>query len=377
MPSADFRSEEVLRPFVSTVGPRDTHAVVPPRGEPTLLIPRYPAEAAAASLRSYNSSGTRLARVVKAGATLAAHFGGARALPKRIGLGGEDTFLAYLSDHFGDEAVACAIHLGPRRANRKPVLHIMTPKGASIAYVKLGINRYTAERIWHETSVLQRLGSMTIPNLVTPSLMHSGEWEGNPFLIMESITGTRRVAPRRSSRVAAVSALEQAFPRKSLRLARTPVWISSRQDLHEIPPSEESMRLERVMKEITDRYGDCVIDTGASHGDWSRWNMAASGTRVAVWDWERFALDRPVGWDELHFRLGAHPHGSARALEDESYLLTSLTQNAQTAPVHALLATYLVCRGVSRLKGKHETNVASSALQKWLLPGVERIMSRG
>jgi hypothetical protein len=44
--------------------------------------------------------------------------------------------------------------------------------------------------------------------------------------------------------------------------------------------------------------------TGPSHGDWAPQNLAsAAGGRVLAWDWERFDVRRPLGYDALHFRF--------------------------------------------------------------------------
>ena len=31
--------------------------------------------------------------------------------------------------------------------------------------------------------------------------------------------------------------------------------------------------------------------------------MAVSGDRLCVWDWEKFTLDVPVGWDAVHYSV--------------------------------------------------------------------------
>jgi hypothetical protein len=42
---------------------------------------------------------------------------------------------------------------------------------------------------------------------------------------------------------------------------------------------------------------------GAWHGDFGPWNMGVDGRRVEVWDWERFAVGVPVGFDAAHYQV--------------------------------------------------------------------------
>ena len=48
---------------------------------------------------------------------------------------------------------------------------------------------------------------------------------------------------------------------------------------------------------------DTCLTFGAWHGDWSPWNMASTGRGLLVWDWERFAVRVPLGFDALHHWL--------------------------------------------------------------------------
>ena len=55
------------------------------------------------------------------------------------------------------------------------------------------------------------------------------------------------------------------------------------------------------------------VAVGASHGDWSPQNLSVVQGGVAAWDWERFAEDRPLGFDAAHLvlmqQLGRTPSG--------------------------------------------------------------------
>ncbi len=64
-------------------------------------------------------------------------------------VGRRTSLVSHLSDELGQELTA-GIHLGPPRANRKPVLQLMDPSGATVAFAKVGVNRLTRERVRHE-----------------------------------------------------------------------------------------------------------------------------------------------------------------------------------------------------------------------------------
>ncbi|WP_204042104.1 hypothetical protein [Acrocarpospora phusangensis] len=50
---------------------------------------------------------------------------------------------------------------------------------------------------------------------------------------------------------------------------------------------------------------------GAWHGDFSPWNVCAGGDgELLVWDWERFEVGVPIGFDALHHFF----HGALRRM---------------------------------------------------------------
>jgi hypothetical protein len=73
---------------------------------------------------------------------------------------------------------------------------------------------------------------------------------------------------------------------------------------------EATPELTQLLELIERRYGDQPVAHAASHGDWTEWNSGrlADG-RTGVWDWERYALDIPVGLDLGHWLVqGSLPH---------------------------------------------------------------------
>lgn len=352
----------------SSIAP--THFSFPPNSQPRLLAPRYPARAAAASVRRYTTPEVTRVRIGLAAAAIAARSGIARIAPATVAVGGPGTFIAHAQEVLGDASLVVAVHLGPPRANRKPVMHFMSRTGESVAYAKLGINEFTNARIRNEADALCSLGAAHTPSLVSPEPIAAGGWEGLEYLIMGPLASHSNRVPGSVDRQKANGALVAAFPMWSEELANSGWWSRIINDLELCYPSPEKERLQKASHEIAKRYGSEQMKVGAAHGDWSRWNMSVRDSELVVWDWERFATDVPVGWDELHFLLGIHPGGPAAAVA-EAYGSSTGSPGKER-----LLCTYLLQRGVSRLEGWGETGVSSAALRTWLLPALEQLLAR-
>ncbi|WP_458040312.1 MULTISPECIES: hypothetical protein [Bacteria] len=275
-----------------------------------------------------------------------------------------------------DDIVA-AVHLGPPRANRKPVLRMMDVRGQPIAFAKLGINDLTCARIRHESAALSALESIQPSPLVTPSLIDVGVWNGLDYLIMRPVGNDSTRTPARTQRLQGTRELRSAFPTTTTVLGHASWWTRVHAALEESDDSAEARRLSHAAHRLRDRYGALEMELGAGHGDWSRWNMSADDAALVVWDWERFATDVPAGWDELHFVIGSHPQGVAAALADPDLLLREALPEVPRDYAWVLLGTYLVQRGAAYLSDRQfEAGARTGALGAWLLPALEQVVDR-
>lgn len=352
-----------------------THIPYPLSGLPRMLVPRFPAPVVAASVRGYSASQKRLSRGAKAGAEVFARVGGTRLIPRGVALGGPGTFLEFASEYFEEKKLAFAVHLGPLRANRKPVLHVMTPRGNSIAFIKLGINAFTSRRVRHEAEALRRLNRLGAEGVITPTLIDAGNWEGHEYLITAPLKIDPTQAPTEGQRLAAKAALVSGFRVMEQRLANSSWWHTVTTELEALSDTKEKKRLERAASRLQREFGGHTCRIGAAHGDWSRWNMSPSQSGLLVWDWEKFSLEMPLPWDEIHFRLGIHPDGPLAALSQPESLFSRASWEERTAEdADVLLAAYLISRGVARLQGQETTGARSVSLATWILPGLEEIL---
>ncbi|MDO5502416.1 MAG: phosphotransferase [Actinomycetia bacterium] len=306
-------------------------------------------------------------------AAVAARLGMLRLAPGQVTLRADGGFIGLLEQTLGTE-VAVSVHLGPPRANRKPVFHIIEPRsGRSLAYAKLGINELTCRRVRDEAAALSRLGAVSTGRLRVPALIAAGQWEGLDYLVMKPLTADSPAPASPELRAAAGTDLVGAFARRTCALQTTDWWSRMWQALADDRlPRGEADRLEAVASRLAASHGDRPLVLGAVHGDWSPWNMCAQGDSLAVWDWERFATDLPVGWDEIHYRLGSHRDGPAAAVCDPDAILSGL---ASPTSGEVLLATYLINQGVNHLIDRQrEAGARTGDIRRWLLPALEALV---
>jgi hypothetical protein len=301
---------------------------LPSAGRPRLLLPAGLSAASAAALRRYSHDLDTRQRVTRALTATAVRAGFAdRALRDRLHVTGvgesiEDRLGALLS-----QRVVVSVGLGSARANRKPILHVLTPRGEPVAFVKVGDTAMARELIAGEAAALGRLAERSFRGLSVPRVLHHGEWRGLDLLVLSPLpTGAFSIRSRRGAPVAAMRELTGATRR--LPLTRSPFW--SRFGDVPLEDPDQRKRLSDAVARIGEKYGDDEVDFGAWHGDWTPWNMAWHGGRVQLWDWERYDPEVPAGLDLLHYRL--QTGGGYDAWPDPA-ILAPLAQPKRTAAI--------------------------------------------
>jgi hypothetical protein len=166
---------------------------------------------------------------------------------------GEGSIAAYLSEVFS-RPVETVLHVRPaRRANRKPILEARSG-GRRLAFVKIGDSARARRLVTAEAAALRRLAGLPLDTVSAPAVLHHGDWRGLAVLALSPL-------PVRRGRV----------PAPLLRAA---------------------------VKEIAGTGGP----SPAWHGDLAPWNLCASSDgRLLVWDWERYEVGVPYGFDAVHY----------------------------------------------------------------------------
>ncbi|GAA0940416.1 hypothetical protein [Nonomuraea longicatena] len=185
---------------------------------------------------------------------------------RRVTVQGAGSISAYLSEVFG-QPVTTVLHIRPaRRANRKPVLEAHTGSGL-LAFVKIGDTPRSRELVNAEARTLAKLADLPLKTVVPPSVLHHASWRDLSVLVTAPL-------PVRRGRMPATLLTE------AVRRGRVPTPL-----------------LTEAVKEIAATGGP----ESAWHGDLSPWNVSASADgRLLVWDWERYEVGVPLGFDAVH-----------------------------------------------------------------------------
>ncbi|MQA86948.1 MAG: phosphotransferase [Streptosporangiales bacterium] len=358
--------------------------LVPDASRPRLLVPEAAPRAAAAAVRRYTAH--RSPRMLLGAGLLAAIFATGMSsvlLRDRLRVyrpaggtaGTIGTIETYLRGALGRDLLL-SLHIGRPRANRKPVLHALRPDGESLGFVKVGINPLTSELVRAEAEALRTLGRAGLRAITVPGVLHHGRWNDLEILVQSALPvwGARaRDGARDGRRLAAMRELAE------IRGVRT----------EPADASSYPRRLARRLGDVPDREAAGVVrgaieravadgeplPMGAWHGDWTPWNMAVTPDSVLVWDWERFALDVPVGFDALHYvlqelRAGgveAARRGAEHCIQRAPDILGPF---GLAAPAARRVAVLYLAEIATRylLDDQAEAGARLGRLDRWLLP---------
>ena len=171
--------------------------VLPSLRDPRLLVPAG-RRAGAAAVRRYGEPGSVRARLGRRALGLALASGAGPVLLRdrlRIRVpAGAPTLEAYLSGQLGGE-VLLSLHLGAARANRKPVLQLLTPGGRTVAYAKVGITPLTSRLVQAERAALDQVEAARLATVTAPRVRHLGRWQGLDVLILSALPGLAATGP--------------------------------------------------------------------------------------------------------------------------------------------------------------------------------------
>jgi hypothetical protein len=353
------------------------YLVVPDARRPRLLVPSVSRRVAAAAVRRYAEPQSRSARL-KRGAVVTAIRTGASGvlLRSRIKITGpaSASIDGYLSEVLGRE-LAVSIHIGPARANRKPVLQLISPDGETFAFAKLGTGPLTQRLVRAETTTLTALGDSGLTKLIVPRVLHAGQWGDQPVLVQSALPVWLPRAPLTGRRLtAAMLDIAGCCGYSSGALVGSAYWAELRGRLAALGDRPDGVALAAAVELIAGHAGQTWLRYGAWHGDWAPWNMANLDGALLVWDWERFARGVPLGFDAIHHELQRRIQASddaAGAVEATvraaGELLAPFGVASDARELTALL--YLVDLAARYLTDRQaEAGARLGVLGTWLLP---------
>lgn len=355
---------------------------VPSACDPRVILPAHNRSAATRGIASFSQGHSLRERLRKLLLTGAFASGMAPLLLRDrlyvgAGPGIEHALAAAL-----DRELAIAIHVGPPRANRKPVLLLLTPGGRTIGYAKVAVNDLTGRLVVAEARALRLLADHRLRDVTVPRLMYQGEWNGRPLLVQEALpVGDQTDRPTRRQLLRCVAQITALVEVRRRRLSASTYRGTLEERIAALGARPEAGPLMAALHGLP----DVSLPFGAWHGDLTRWNIAGTARRSFVWDWERLSLDAPAGFDALHYDLnesvqaGVHPgvhrwlESGARLLRDP--LMAELGLAAHT--VSTVMALYLIDLATRYLHDRQdEIGVHLAAVDDWLLPALEGLQER-
>jgi hypothetical protein len=274
--------------------------VLPVTRRPRLLVPAG-RRAAAAAVRRYGEPGSARVRLAARALSLGLASGiGGVALRSRLRVhapAGAPTIESYLRDKLGLD-IRISMHLGAARANRKPVLQLLTQDGDTVGFAKIGVSPLTSNLVLAERDALIRLSGAEVRRLTIPSVLHYGGWRNLTVMVLSPLPVWQRRTPLLPRQLAMAMAEVAGVAGVSHEpLAASGYWETLGGRLAAADDTEDRRSVLQAIAATGRRAGGTVLHFGAWHGDWTPWNMASTRGGLLVWDWERFTVGAPLGFD--------------------------------------------------------------------------------
>lgn len=362
---------DVLRGGDSPTSSPTRFILLPSAEHPRLVVPTRPHRAAGVILNALRdkSSLSARARTLAARAALAS---GVHAIHLP-----DPEILAVAIEQLPDAEYVYGVHLGPPRANRKPVLVLATVHGDLVAFVKWGIDALTDRLVRNEAAALHVVADLT--SVRVPRLLAGGEHRSHPYVIQSPVPTT---GPRVGDSAAIVAAqVEVASMGLGSMDGEAALDAVARQWRQRVAAGSEAQQdvaaFAALAKIWVERANDSSLQWGSWHGDWRRTNMAVTASVCSVWDWERFATGIPLGYDALHLYLMSHA-ASVRNLHSlPSDLFDNAARLLRPFGVRERSVAELTAAGyLLELAGRYLDDNQSLAgarlgsVQDWLLPSL-------
>lgn len=351
--------------------------LVPSADAPKLVVPAHPRRVAASAVLGYGVHGSRRGRLRTRVLAAALGAGGGAALRGRLHVApGGDGLDTHLSAVLG-EPLRLALHIGPPRANRKPVVQLLSPAGRTVAFAKLGTTPLAGRLVDAEAAALARLAAVPPPEVTVPTVLHHGTWNGVRMLVQSAlpVRGSRPLRP--AERVRAMVAVARSAGTATAAVGDSTYLTALRDRVAALPPSPSADRLAALAGGFA--RDDTALEFGAWHGDWTPWNAAGAGDRagVLIWDWERYGPDVPVGLDAVHHALQTLIAGSPPVRAQADAVLAAapdLLAPFDVAPgaARTVAQLYLVDLATRYLADDQAAAGGTSGrIWDWLLPALE------
>jgi Phosphotransferase enzyme family len=362
-----------------SVGPTRSFLVLPSVADPRLVLPAGGGRAAATVLHALRDEST-----VKARARSWA-LRGASLLHLRTTELPDPPLLAAVTADLAPGTVAAdlvyGVHLGPRRANRKPVLAVAGPDGGLLAIVKWGMNPLTDRLVAHEAAALQQLTSLPADcGVQVPGLLGQGDFAGHPYVVQSPVP-TSGVGPwslERAVEAQVAVATSGGQADAADYLARFGAAWQERPTTCDPVDRGAADAFGRLATTWLGHVRRAPLQHGRWHGDWRRTNMALTRNGCSVWDWERFDSGVPLGYDALHLfltgRAGSPETLAADVFVNAARLLRPFGIESRDDAELVTCGYLLELAGRYLDDGQSTSGARLGAVGQWLLPTLTSVL---
>jgi hypothetical protein len=288
----------------------ERYTVVPSLANPKFLVPTESHATSADSFWKYNAMRSRRTRAGHIALAAAFRSGVAhRIFGDQLLVSCDDRLsdeerashmlLAHLSRELNTPQLLAAMSVRRMTPNAKPTLQLFAPTGSLVGFAKLGWSPATRSMVQTESTSLEEVAGK-LRSVVAPSVMAKGYWRERYYSVTKPLpeaVGRWTTPPAQAANLILEVAHSGEVARRSV--AGSPYEHRLRDQLSLAGVTPET----RVLSAWLDRLviPKTQLDFGRWHGDWVSWNMARTGDKVAVWDWEHSAPMAPIGFDALHW----------------------------------------------------------------------------
>ena len=275
--------------FVSNPSPHDCR----------LLVPGGNNRAAAQAVRRYHDGANPRSRLVMFASEMALRLGAARFLTSRI-VSVSDGEPPGLIDHLAgvlDTPIGSfGVTLGPRRANRKPVVQLFDEGGRTVGFAKVAVDDYTDHLVAREATWLELATRCPDADIKVPRPLWAGSYAGRNVSVIEPRWALRRPPATTALDAVMVRAVHSLTPPIEARVADSAPALALARGAH--PTGIEALR------HLGER-GALRTSLGVWHGDLTPWNLLTTRSGRVIIDWETAEAGHPLGIDALHHEVAS------------------------------------------------------------------------
>jgi hypothetical protein len=275
------------------------------------------------------------------------------------------------------EDVKIAVRIPHWQDMRSLVVRAFGNDGRTLAFAKLALDQHGRTSVEAESRGLRLAAHLDLAGISAPRILHQGDWRGHELLVTSPLAPAMPPSKQTALPLAQMRELATACSWRQSSLRSSAWWEGVCRRVEMVEDERVRARFEDCLERL-DSGGDAEMSIGATHGDWTPWNMTYDEGRVLLWDWEHSATDVPFGFDHLHFTAQRRRVTSGTGIGEETAWLReveSLLDGAlcmQEAQRRISIAAYLLEVNLRFILDRQSTSDQGAVRRGWGLPMLDR-----